>query len=109
MSGLCFTCRLIQVCLAYSQRHPSTAADDLAIAALNLLALAVLAGHGLEVPAFVVIQDMVQAVAGGEAWQSRSLLDQLKASWQPPQLCLIFVAAVACSSGFHRAKHNMCW
>ena len=92
---LYFACRLVQVCLAYSQRHPSTAADELATAALNLLALAVLAGtDGREAPAVALIQSMVQAGAGREAWQGSSLLDQLKASRQPPPCCLVLLLLV---------------
>ena len=82
---VCFACRMVQVCLAYSQRHPSTAADELATAALNLLALAVLAGtEGCEAPDVALIQSMVQAGPGSEAWLGSSLLDQLKANRQPP-------------------------
>ena len=95
---LCFACRLVHVCLAYSQRHPGTAADDLATAALNLLALAVLAdSNGCEAPAVALIQSMVQGGAGSEAWQGSSLLEQLKASWQLPH------SASFCSCCLHQA------
>lgn len=99
MRGVCFAYRLIQVCLAYSQRHPSTAADDLAVAALNLLALAVpVVSDGLEGPAVALMKSMVQARAGSEALQSSSLLDQLKASWKSP--------LIGC--GCRRVKHDSC-
>ena len=89
MGGLCFACRLVQVCLAYSQRHPSTAADDLAIAALNLLALAVPeVSEGHEAPAVALVQSMVQGAGGSKALQSSSLLDQLKAGWKSPSFAL---------------------
>lgn len=90
LCDLCTSCRLVWVCLAYSQRHPSTAADELATAAISLLALAVQAGReeDCEAPDVALIQSMVQAETGNEAWQGSSLLEQLLASWQ---LCRVFL------------------
>lgn len=85
MSGVACACRLIQVCLTYSQRHPSTAADDLALAAINLLGLAIAAGTSTEVPDVSLIQSMLQPGSGNETWQGFSILAQLKASG----ICLV--------------------
>lgn len=69
------------MCLAYSQRYPSTAADDLSIAAINLLSLAVQAGESaLAAPNVALIQSMVHPSASSKSWRGCSLLAQLKAS-----------------------------
>ena len=101
--------------MAYSQRHPSTAADDLAIAALNLLALAVHACTGkAEAAVFAGLQTTVMVGVEAEACKLASIPDQLKVHWLTYSLlqtcCMnssLCFAIVLCERLLHVFPHTV--